>query len=312
MNLQDIKNYIAFLNNPNCVVELIFLLNNEDEINPRRWYLSSDIQQEVISRIVKPYLISKLNMTDDLFDYDPTITPDKEVIFQINSDEIEQYNIALSNPDDIEELNEEMDYENIWWYIIKVTNDDKELLVIRKTFPTHILKKWFSLWKNNGQYAKFESNIFTLDERMDAIKIGEYFYIFQRTNFERTFLFEIELKKQATRNAKELMSTHGILDISDDLLEECINDKQSISRLRKIDMSLLEDWTMSFENLKNFCTDFGVAVSIHSTEPKFQPSNKKEFKIFVKLLSDDFLESKLTNRKYDSHSKAILTNGLHA
>jgi hypothetical protein len=87
---------------------------------------------------------------------------------------------------------------------------------------------------------------------------------------------------------------------------EAYLDKHSISRLRRIDMSLLEDGTMSYKKLKEFCEEFGISIRRDDSAKKFMPQDKREFKIFVKLLSDDYLESGLTQRKYDAHSKERL------
>lgn len=74
-------------------------------------------------------------------------------------------------------------------------------------------------------------------------------------------------------------------------------------------MSLLEDGTMSYEKLSSFCNDFNITIRRDDATRKFLPLDKKEFKIFVKLLSDDYLESSLTQRKYDAHSKERLNTG---
>ncbi len=190
--------------------------------------------------------------------------------------------------------------------MIKISQGENEIIAVRKKFSSHVLKKGFSLWNNNGQFEKFDNKVFTLDERVDAFLINGEFVIFQRTNFEQVFIYNIQLELQAKRNAKELVEQYNLLDLSEDKISEYL-DKPAISKLRKIDMSLIEDGTMSYTNLNQFCNDFGIEIEKDDTNQTFKPKDKKEFKFFIKLLSDDYLKSGLTERKYDVHSKEILS-----
>lgn len=301
MKIQTIQEGISFLSSNSLTVELFFLIKEEDEVVVKRGRLAKEIQLSIVKDVIKPFLDKEIRLAEAVMDYDPALSPDKRTLFTIAASEIEQYSLNANL--DIPEFNCRKGYDKVWGYMLKVSNGENEIVAVRKRFGSHTLKSGISLWLSNGQFTKFDNDIFTIDEHIDAFLLNGEFIVFQRTNFERCFLFESKLRDQAIRNVKELVSTYKILEISDENIEQFL-DKPTISKLRKIDMSLIEDGTMSFDNLTIFCT--GWKITIKHSEDKFTPKNKGEFKVFVKLLSDDFLESGLTERKYDSHSKEIL------
>jgi hypothetical protein len=306
ITVEELKKQIDFLKENNLVVELFFLFKQEDDIQIKRGRLKNCIQKSLVEELVRPFLEEEIDSTEDIVPYDPTLSPDKKILFEINQSDVEQYSLSMSN--DIEDFDDSMGYDDIWGYMIKVSKNSQELVVVRKKFGLHTLKKGFSLWLSGGQFIKFDNNILTLDEHADAVLINGKFYVFQRTNFERCFLFDEKIKVQAERNAKEIINGYKLLVLNEGVNIESYLDKHSISRLRRIDMSLIKDGTMSYQKLIEFCDDFGISITRSDSEKKFMPKDKREFKIFVKLLSDDYLESALTQRKYDVHSKERLSN----
>lgn len=304
ITVEQLKNKINFLQQGGLVVELFFLFKQEDDIQIKRGRLKESVQSSLVEELIKPFLKNEVYSAENIIAYDPTLSPDKKTIFEIDQSEIEQYALSMGN--EIEDFDDSEGYDDIWAYMIKVSKGDQELVVVRKKFGSHILKKGFSLWLSGGQFAKFDKSVLTLDEHVDAFLINDKFYVFQRTNFERCFLFDEKIKVQAERNVQEIISEYKLLSLEGVDIEPYL-DKHSISRLRRIDMSLIQDGTMSYKNLSKFCEEFGISIQRDDVAKKFMPQNKKEFKFFVKLLSDDYLESGLTQRKYDAHSKERLT-----
>jgi|GEM_PF-7040487 len=301
---EQLKKKIEFLQQDSLTVELFFLFKQEDDIQIKRGRLKDSIQKPLVEELIRPFLEREVDSTESIIAYDSTLSPDKKTLFEIDKSEIEQY--ALSVDNEIEDFDDSEGYNDIWGYMIKVSKVNQELVVVRKKFGSHTLKKGFSLWLSGGQFARFDKSVLTLDEHADAVLINGKFYVFQRTNFERCFLFDEKIKVQAERNAKEIISEHKLLSLEEGVDIASYLDKHSISRLRRIDMSLIQDGTMSYKKLSKFCEEFGINIQKDDSARKFMPRDKKEFKIFVKLLSDDFLESGLTQRKYDAHSKERL------
>lgn len=302
MTIQELETSIRFLDQDNITVELFFLFKDNDEVCVKKALLGIDLQLPIVREIVRPFISRELSSAEDIIQYDPSITPDRKSLFEIDSSEIEQYRLAMMEADEIEAFNHDDWYENIRGYMIKISQWQNEITAIRKSFSTHTMKKWFSIRNRNGQFTKFDNKVFTLDERIDAFLVNNKFIIFQRTNFEQTFMYNIQLEVQARRNAQELIDRYNILEVTSEHLNEYL-DRHCISKLRKIDMSLIEDGTMSYVNLNGFCNYFNIDIGKDDDNQKFKPENKKQFKTFIKILSDDYLESRLTSRKYAANSK---------
>ena len=303
MTIAEIKTSIEFLEQRGLIVELFFLFKNNNEISIKKGRLHEDIQMPIVNNIVRPYLEKELNIAEDIIDYNPAITPDRRVLSKISKEEIEQYNLEVVG---MEYLDDENRYEDIWAYMIRISQGINQIVLVRKSFPSHILKKDFAMWLRQGRFTKFENNVFSLDKKFDALLINDEFIVFQKTNFEKSFLFDIKMEEQARRNTKEIRDNYNLLEINDASIDEYL-DIPTIAKLQKVDMALITDGTMSYDNLSQFCDEFNLSIAKNDATHRFAPQNKAEFKKFIKLLSDDYLESGLTERHYDVHSKERLT-----
>jgi hypothetical protein len=83
------------------------------------------------------------------------------------------------------------------------------------------------------------------------------------------------------------------------------DDQHSINKLNII-KSKSYFRTLTFDHCKQITDDYDLRLSYNEATGKFNIQNKKEAKMFVKILNDDFLKSEMTNIKYSINSKEDL------
>ena len=161
-----------------------------------------------------------------------------------------------------------------------------------------------------GTFSRLESDVLMFKEEIDAVAAFGYVFFTKKGQFERTFKFLDEMKKQAGHTFDEVIGPLRIEGI-DEFRKAATNDMNMAAKMssikRKLDNHPTYRKALTMPNLLKFleCNpDIGIEVSGKGKQRSlvFRTKPSARFKI-LKLLDDDFLASELTMLAYPVDSK---------
>ncbi len=204
------------------------------------------------------------------------------------------------------------DYPNVWGYIVRVENNNKTAFLFRKYTPKKLLEKGklSCVIDSQGHFAKLTGQAIALDAYYDAALLLkattpgtpdelQKMYIFSRGSFESLFSFVEEYRRQVEGN-QEYLSGKGILENVSQIVTTCCADTRALRKLARILTSRSCD-SLTTTKIAATINDYGLSVTLNK-EGKILVSAEHIWDI-LRILNDDYVESKATGNKYESRSK---------
>jgi hypothetical protein len=254
---------------------------------------------------MKKSLISK---EYDLTEYDPALLPDRNVVWNYDSNIVPFYNFIIKKLPDVEEYYNDniLKYDDIWAIWIKFQVQNTCIYLLKKITPSKIFSTGSSLAIifNDNVFKKLESDVLTIDGTFDVLACDNMLYFENKQNFERALLYQTVKQNVAIATLDEINEI-GILDNFDTVKDYLKDDYHSINKLNRI-KSKPYFRTLTFAHCKQIIDDYGLKLVYDEATKKFNIQSKREAKMFVKVLNDDFLKSEMTNIKYAANSKEDL------
>ncbi|MDR0658661.1 MAG: DUF4868 domain-containing protein [Mediterranea sp.] len=264
---------------------------------------------ESIKEAYYPKIKKSLITSDyDLTEYNPALMPDRDVIWNYNSSIVPFYNIIVERLVHVDNFynNEILPYDEIWAIWIKFQVQNNTFYLLKKITPSKVFTVGGSLSVifKDDVFSKLESDVLTIDGTFDVLAFENMLYFENKQNFERALLYQTVKREVAIATLDEINEI-GILENFDAVKNYLKDDQHSINKLNRI-KSKPYFRTLTFNHCKQIIDDYGLNLSYDETTGKFNIQNKKEAKMFVKVLNDDFLKSEMTNIKYAANSKEDL------
>ncbi|MCO4208084.1 DUF4868 domain-containing protein [Aeromonas hydrophila] len=229
----------------------------------------------------------------DLADVPISLTYLKEII---NNDKIDSFKLS---DDDLSTL------EGI---LILIGNQDSQLALYKHQYPVTLMKPdcGFSLMKpkGNNRFKKLDTDILKISSKFEFIQYNNEYYIFDIRALERFFGFHDAVKNIALKGVENIKNTNIVMDGNvfnarlDDIsfARKLVKSANKSPVLNVIPNSQIINFTQSHPALKGrfkYSKD-GLQINLKT---------KKSQDLFLKLLNDDFLQSELTKKYYDSIAK---------
>lgn len=246
-----------------------------------------------------------LKRTEEVIDYNPSMNPDKHVVFKLDDKKIDEVVNLHASVVDTSALPafslEKNSYSAIRAVVVRYTNAAGEsMFSVRKIDGRRVLQHRgkLSLVYSATAFTRFDDEVLTLDEYVDGILLEGSAYLFDRSNFEKALLFSkyiMDMAKEAVAKITKLkfLSTNGFLD-------ELLSDQHALGKLCGIEeVGLLPKVTL--KNIQDVCKKIGKSLPI--SDKKIELAGKADAKLLLKVLNDDYLMSELTGLRYDTHSK---------
>lgn len=192
--------------------------------------------------------------------------------------------------------------------LILIGNQDSQLALYKHQYPVTLFKKdcGFNIKRSfrSNRFEKLDEDILKITPKFEFIKINEKYYILDIKTLEKFYGFH-----DAIRNVAQI----GIENINRaNLVENCDVfsmrlDDISFSRklvrsakaspvLGEIPNDAIIQFSRSHPALRN-------KFKYSADGSKFNLKTKTSQNLFLKLLNDDFLQSELTRKYYDSMAK---------
>jgi hypothetical protein len=167
----------------------------------------------------------------------------KVINYQLISD-----NITVDYTDE-NTISDKTDYDKFDFIVIRISDTSKDnlkpqLTIFKRHFKSPAKFKGSKSYLFNGRKAKeFSQKLLIIGTNVEAINVGDYFYIFHREYFNSMLKFKDFYYKVIDEYAEEICDS-GLLDNSDQFVLDCRNDGRYVTRLTK---AILLD---SFKNVK--------------------------------------------------------------
>lgn len=206
-------------------------------------------------------------------------------------------------------------FDDISAIIIVLTGRNNETITLYKHQYTvsvlHAEQGALNLFKRNNRLSELDSNILKIDPNFVFLKLADKFYVENVKTLETYLGFHDVIKHTATECVDALANLDLIEDITS-MKQRVDSDDMAFSRkLAKVArnspvMGQVENSDIiDFARKHNYLSKM---LKLNDDGSKFVLTTKKSQNHFIKLMSDDYLESELTKIQYDSLAKdKILT-----
>lgn len=195
--------------------------------------------------------------------------------------------------------------ENLQFYVVLMQLSSEDTIYF---FRTYTSKKelrrstFFGSLFSDGQFDQVKEPLFLFDRHIDCISYGDTMLILQQNNFQRIFSFFDMVEKAARENLNRINQAIPI-DNFNSFAEACIGHQQKMFKLNNIaSKDYLTDITI--EDLRSVIEHHGLNVPIIKEDGqealRFDEADRWEI---LRLLDDDYLESRMTGYLYESNSK---------
>lgn len=313
MNPDDLKVEINSIFENYSGIRVIFIVKNEENYSLKL----SKIDNKAFPKIIEGF---KLSLSQDIIDNEDLTIPQlsnfddrKNALFLFDYEqkplEFDFITSAIEIPPNSQEFyNYEDKFRNIKGIIIQIRGNNKCLSLYKNKTPITVFeqsRKIFNLVPDpDGFLKELPEQVFRLDFNYDLILLDDNFIIKNLTTLERTMKFHEVIQAQSVIALTALKESNLIEDLSH--LEKS-SSEMSFSRklakiskhspvLGKIDVPVIIEYVKqhSFLSTVMIVSDDGKTLIVKT---------KRSQKHFIKLLSDDYLESPLTKILYDSLAK---------
>ena len=193
---------------------------------------------------------------------------------------------------------------DIDYFIIELGSEDNKIVIYRNNFNINLMKQApgrFYFNKSGTQLTSVTDDILRMDTLIDALKMGEDFFVLNLGYLDSSREFTAIIRSRAENTINSIAQLNLVDSI--DGLRDRLSELAFARRLMKvmdsspvIDMPAAEvlDFVRNHEKLNKVLKVENERISIHT---------KKAQDYFIKLMNDDILRSLLTRRDYESSSK---------
>lgn len=311
---QDISSVLA---DSGDKAEFYFLLKDGDSFSIKSVDINDPDQTELTS-MFSSHITKSILLNDDLSLVSLSSADDR-----INA----VYEYDLENiPDELSHLKEIIDNEDIEPYVsssdslanlegilILIGNQESQIALYKYQYPITLLKKdsGFSLIKSgrDDRFKKLDQDVLKINSKFEFFKINGKYYILDLKTLEKFFGFHDAIKNIAKEGIKNIEDTSLVMtcDVFTSRLSDISFSRKLVKSAKNspvlgvIPNSQIIDFAKSHPALtrKFKYSEDGI---------QFNLETKTSQSLFLKLLNDDFLQSELTKKYYDSIAKDDIQN----
>nr|AAU83516.1 hypothetical protein GZ30H9_3 [uncultured archaeon GZfos30H9] len=189
--------------------------------------------------------------------------------------------------------------KNLWAYAIKIGNTG--ITLFRKYTEKRILdiKGWIPLFVQNGVFNKLTDSILTIDKDIDCIYYDGKMFILDKTHFEKIFSFLDKFILEIDANICHLEEKSLVDDITA-LQKLCKSDPRKIKKLNKVLKSDILN-SLNTKRISEINRQYNLDLDF-TEDGKIIVCHKNIWTV-LRVLDDEYLESSMTDNKYEVHSK---------
>lgn len=312
MSIEELKQKISgVLGVDGCSAEFYFLLD-KDGLEVKLVDINEPDQKE-LEKIFETSLSENVLLNDDLTLIELSSADDrKDAVYHYDLDDVPAqltYLKEIIENEKFETFNFKTDsLSHLEGILILMGNEEKQLAIYKHQYPITLIKpdSGFNLVKPKGaqRFKKLDSDILKISPKFEFLKVDGQYYILDIKALEKFFGFHEAVKNVAEKGIENIKAANLVSDTAvfsarlDDIsfARKLVKSASSSPVLNKIPNEQVINFTSHHPALKGKFkyTDDGTQLNLKT---------KKSQNLFLKLLNDDFLQSELTKRYYDSIAK---------
>lgn len=312
MSIEELKQKISgVLGVEGCSAEFYFLLD-KDGLEVKLVDINEPDQKE-LEKIFETSLSENVLLNDDLTLIELSSADDrKDAVYHYDLDDVPAqltYLKEIIENEKFETFNFKTDsLSHLEGILILMGNEEKQLAIYKHQYPITLIKpdSGFNLVKPKGaqRFKKLDSDILKISPKFEFLKVDGQYYILDIKALEKFFGFHEAVKNVAEKGIENIKAANLVSDTAvfsarlDDIsfARKLVKSASSSPVLNKIPNEQVINFTSHHPALKGKFkyTDDGTQLNLKT---------KKSQNLFLKLLNDDFLQSELTKRYYDSIAK---------
>lgn len=312
MERNQIIEQLEQINSDDNAVEIYILAQPEIEsgtlsVDFYKARLHQSLPKSIID-LFFPVIRKKLIQKEyDVVNYDPALTPDRKVVWEQSSDDVPFYNFFHNEIETVDNIpwydSENLPYDDIWAYWIKVYGNGNNFYLIKKVTSSKVIRTGgkLAIIFDSDVFKKLENDVLTMDGTFDAIYCNDSLIFENKQNFEKALLYQ-EVKQAVAEETLNEIGGIGFVENFDQVRDFLKDDYHSINKLNKIKEKPYFR-TLTFDVCKRIIHDYEVEIEIDEENNQFNITSKAQAKHFIKVLNDDYLKSEMTNLKYAANSK---------
>ncbi len=260
-------------------------------------------------------LVAEMAEDPVLLEYDPGYKPDAHELCYVNLDAMKLVKSIIedvSTIDQVELFDEDEDFiGRLRFYAVVVEGKSDRAIFFHSYNAKKELTRshWMLLRSYDGVYDRVKRKIFALDEegQVDCFWFGDQVFIRDVRQFERIFGYLEELTKKAEKTIASVTSRIPISN-AEEFEKVALADRRMRAKLAQI---AGRDYvgSLTIDRLKEVNRKFNLGVRIvrenGAEKLVFEGSRQERWKI-LNLLDDAYLESPMTELKYEANSKRTI------
>jgi len=210
--------------------------NNNLQVDFYKARMQENLPDSIINLfypIIKKKLIDK---EYDVTEYDPSITPDRNVVWEQSSNNVPFYKFFHNLIETTDNINwyktETLAYIDIWAYWIKIYGNGNSFYIIKKVTSSKVIRTGgkLAIIFEGEVFKHLETDILTMDGSFDAIFCNEKLLFENKQNFEKAFLYQ-EVKQAVAIETLDAIGEIGLIEDFESVKEFLKDDFHSINKL---------------------------------------------------------------------------------
>lgn len=314
MTIDELRVSISeIITNEACGAEFYFLLEADDgQISIKRADVDEGAQTELTQNFIESISASIL-LNDELSLVNISSADDRaHAIYRYDLLEIPtqltHLETVLQRDDFVAFDFESDDLKHLQGILILLGHGQQQLALYKHQYPVALLKRdsSFSLVRvrNQNRLVKLDDDILRINSKFEFMRIGEHYYIVDIRTLERFFGFHDAIRNVATQGIANITQTGLVTDTQP--LTARLDDISFSRKLVRAARSSPVLGVIPNEQVITFVTTHPALrgkFKLNEDGTKIRLETKVSQNLFLKLLNDDFLQSELTKRYYDSLAK---------
>lgn len=310
MTMEALKQNISRVIADGCGAEFYFLLESGEGMQVKKAEIDDAAQEELKNMFVDA-ISNNILLNDDLTLVELSSADDrKNAVYRydleavpvelqnlksiIDSDDFEVFSFASDNLNDLEGI------------LILLGNQNIQMALYKHQYPVALLRQnsGFNLIRSKDRFKKLDDDVLKVNAKFEFFKIDGEYYILDLKALERFFGFHDAIKNVATQGIENIKRSGLVENL------QAFSDRlDDISFSRKLVRAAGNSPVLNLipnEDVIRFASTHPALrgrFRFSADGQRFNLKTKRSQGLFLKLLNDDFLQSELTKRYYDSLAK---------
>lgn len=198
--------------------------------------------------------------------------------------------------------------DSVKGFILVLGNYERRIALFKHHYPISLIKKDSSLLLKlsgtNSRFTELDSDVLKINDKFEYFKVGDNYYVNDLNALEKFCSFKDIITREASHGVSAIERFEIVENI--ELLREDIDTVSFARKLVKAASRSPVLGVVSRETVIMFVKNhphLRGKLRTNEDDTKIVFHTKKSRVLFLKLLSDDYLRSELTQSNYDSLAK---------